>query len=194
MSIIDEVRSTTQPASPGADPAARIADMLLHHEISQFLYAEARLLMNRRWTEWLDLLAEDLRYYMPIRENLHPRLGEPDPHPLRAALFDDDKAFLTERISKIGTGMSWSEDPLSRTTYVVSNIEVNAAPGEPGEEVYEVKCCFVLNRNRLEDEADTYTGIRHDQLRRKPTGFEVKSRTIILDQSVVLTKNMSVLF
>lgn len=176
-----------------ATDSARVEEMLLHHEISQFVFFEARLLMERRWNEWLDLLAEDVHYYMPVRENLHPRLGEPDPHPLRLALFDDDKAFLTERIMKIGTGMSWSEDPLSRVTYVVSNIEVEGLP-EEGEEIYLVKSCFVLSRNRLEDEADTYTGIRHDQLRRTATGFEVKARTIILDQSVVLTKNMSVLF
>jgi biphenyl 2,3-dioxygenase beta subunit len=185
----------TVTGEPRTTDSARTEEMLLHHEISQFLFREARLLMERRWNEWLDLLAEDLHYYMPVRENLHPRLGEADAHPLRLALFDDDKAFLTERIVKIGTGMSWSEDPLSRVTYVVSNIEVERLPEEPaGEEVYLVKSCFVLNRNRLEDEVDTYTGVRHDQLRRTAAGFEVKARTIILDQSVVLTKNMSVLF
>ncbi|MEU4650141.1 3-phenylpropionate/cinnamic acid dioxygenase subunit beta [Nocardia fluminea] len=175
-----------------SDPlAGSLADVLLHHEISQFLYREAKLLTERKYDQWLSLMAEDLHYYMPIRKNLHPRLPETTEGPLALALFDDDKAFLTQRVAKIATGVSWSEDPLSRVTYVVSNVLVD--PAEHADE-YEVYSAFVLQRNRLEDEADTYTGVRYDLLRRTSEGLRIARRHIRLDQSVILTKNMSVFF
>jgi 3-phenylpropionate/cinnamic acid dioxygenase small subunit len=40
----------------------------LQHEVEQFLYSEVQLLSERRYREWLDLLAEDIRYWMPVRE------------------------------------------------------------------------------------------------------------------------------
>ena len=41
-------------------------------EVEQFLYREARLLDSRRFTEWLELFSEDVRYWMPTRSNRYP--------------------------------------------------------------------------------------------------------------------------
>ena len=40
---------------------------LLHHEVTQFLLHEAELLDGRRFDDWLELLAEDMQYSMPVR-------------------------------------------------------------------------------------------------------------------------------
>jgi len=42
----------------------------LREEIEEFLYLEADLLDQRRFKEWLELLAEDLVYFMPMRRNV----------------------------------------------------------------------------------------------------------------------------
>ena len=42
----------------------------LKPEIEEFLYQEADMLDQRKFREWLDLLAEDLVYFMPIRRNV----------------------------------------------------------------------------------------------------------------------------
>jgi len=42
-------------------------------EVEQFLYREARLLDKRRFREWLELLTEDVRYWMGSRSNRYPR-------------------------------------------------------------------------------------------------------------------------
>jgi 3-phenylpropionate/cinnamic acid dioxygenase small subunit len=48
-------------------------------------------------------------------------------------------------------------------------------------------------RNRLEDEVDFWVGERHDLLRRlEPRVWQIARRTIILDQNVVLSKNLSI--
>ena len=48
----------------------RITRLLLTQEIAQFLYTEAEILDERQYDEWLNLLADDIRYWMPIRRNV----------------------------------------------------------------------------------------------------------------------------
>ena len=42
-------------------------------EVEQFLYREARLLDERRFHEWLELLTDDVHYWMAGRTNRYPR-------------------------------------------------------------------------------------------------------------------------
>ena len=51
-------------------PARDASWWALTQEMAEFLYREADLLDERRFPEWLDLLAEDLVYFMPIRRNV----------------------------------------------------------------------------------------------------------------------------
>ena len=44
------------------------------HAIEQFYYREARMLDDRRFLAWLELLTEDVRYVIPTR---HISLGDP---------------------------------------------------------------------------------------------------------------------
>src|SRR4051794_41850053 len=50
--------------------ADRIDRLLLAREIEEFLYREAELLDGRRYRDWLALLADDIRYWMPMRRNV----------------------------------------------------------------------------------------------------------------------------
>ena len=56
-------------------------------EVEQFLYREARLLDERRFHEWLELLTDDVRYWMAGRRNRYPKIEQSDrdprPRPLR---------------------------------------------------------------------------------------------------------------
>ena len=63
-----------------------------------------------------------------------------------------------------------------------------------GDEV-KVKCRFIVYRNRLQDEVDLFVGKREDILRRdSETGWKIAKRTVILDQNVLLAKNITVFF
>ena len=57
-----------------AEGEDRVARLLLKAEIEDVLYHEAELLDERRYEEWLELLAADFRYWMPMRRNV--KLGE----------------------------------------------------------------------------------------------------------------------
>ena len=41
----------------------------LKQDVEDFLYREMELLDERRFEEWLELFAEDLVYFMPMRRN-----------------------------------------------------------------------------------------------------------------------------
>ena len=73
--------------------------MYRQYEVEQFYYEEAALLDDRRFTEWLALLAADIHYWMPIRrtvmaDDLENELTKPG----SMAYFDDDKALLEARV------------------------------------------------------------------------------------------------
>lgn len=172
----------------------RREDALLQYDVEQFLYEEARLLDARLFHEWYDLIADDIHYWMPARANRTRReLDQENSRPEAYAHFDDDKASLGWRIRRLDTGMAWAEDPPSRTRHLVTNVRV-AATAHPDE--YAVTSNFLLYRNRLETEVDVFAGERQDVLRRTgaEVGFQIARRTIVLDQSVLLAKNLSVFF
>lgn len=166
--------------------------LLLAREIEQFLYAEAELLDERRFEEWLDLLTEDVRYWMPMRRNV--KFGEQARENTRERQdmnwFDEGKETLTQRVRQILTGVHWAEEPLSRVSHMVSNVQIlQASP----EEV-TVKSRFLVYRNRVETETDFFLGKREDVLRKVNGQWKIARRQIILDQNVLLAKNLTVFF
>jgi 3-phenylpropionate/cinnamic acid dioxygenase small subunit len=176
----------------------------LLREVEQFLYREARLLDERRFGEWLALFTDDVRYWMAGRTNRYPKrskaiaildperyveddvLAEDD-----LAILDEDRATLAARIARFDTGMAWAEDPPSRTRHLIVNIEV-----EPGAAAGELTAYsnFLVYRSRGEREEDFYVGARRDLLRRVEGALKIARRHILLDQNVLLAKNVSIFF
>jgi len=166
----------------------------LQWEVEQFLYYEAALLDARRFDEWLQLLADDIHYWMPLRFNRDRRDEASDTSaPDEVSLFDDDKAFLEARIRRLKTGKAWAEDPPSRTRHLITNVVIEPA-NAPQNADFAVHSNFIVYRNRMEGEVDLYAGSRDDLIRRTAGGFQIASRTIMLDQNVLLSKNLSILF
>ena len=169
--------------------AKRLAYLDLMREIEDFLYAEADLLDEREFERWLDLLTDDVRYFMPMRKNLEFRdrdrdiTGDDD-----VAWMDDDKETLTKRVKQIMTGIHWAEEPLSRVSHLVSNIRL---AGQIDADNLVVKSHFIVHRNRLETETDFIAGRREDVLRRVNGELKIASRKIIIDQAVLLAKNLT---
>src|SRR3954463_9823896 len=129
-----------------AEYDARIAGLLLRQEIEDFLYREAELLDERRYEEWLGLLAEDIRYLMPMRRNV--KFGETEREFTRETTdinwFDEGKDTLSRRVKQIMTGIHWAEEPVSRISHLVSNVQVvEATPSIVDAREVTVKCRFL---------------------------------------------------
>jgi len=166
-------------------------DNELRCNIEDFLYFEAELLDDRKLREWLDLLTDDVHYWMPIRHNPLERsedLSDELAKPGEGYYFDDDKKSLRIRVERVYSKTAWAEIPPSRTRHLISNIRVKK---DDGSEI-EVHANFLVYRTRMETDQDIFVGMRQDVLRRINGGFKIAKRTIILDQAVLRAKNISV--
>jgi 3-phenylpropionate/cinnamic acid dioxygenase small subunit len=168
-------------------------DVLLQHEIEQFLYEEAAMLDDRRFRDWLNLLADDLEYWMPVRStralgdeaNEFSKIGE-------GAFFDENKEFIEERVRKLYTGFAWAEDPPSRTRHLVNNVRILEKLPDSS---LKVGCNFIVYRSRLARDEDLWAGRREDVLRAKPAGgWLIAKRHIFIDQVSLRSKNLSIFF
>jgi len=164
---------------------------VLQYEVEQFLYAEAALLDARKYRKWLSLVADDIHYWMPIRRTVtnadldreFTKLGD-------VAFFDDDRELLEMRVKKLEAGSAWSEDPPSRSRHLVTNVRILEATGD----LITLEACFHLYRTRLNSEVDSWVGRRVDILRRTGEGFLLARRHLFLDQTLILSTNMSTIF
>lgn len=170
----------------------------LKAEIEDFLYTEADLIDNRQFKEWLDLLDEDIVYFMPIRRNV--KFGQ---HSEREntvsgqgiSWFDEDKWTLNKRVEQILTGVHYAEEPLSRVCHMVSNVQILAVrDNEAGQREVDARSRFLVYQNRVEYETYLFVGKRNDTLRLTDAGWKVARREIILDQNVLLAKNLTTFF
>jgi len=166
--------------------------LLLRYRVEQFYTMEAELLDGRAFEAWLELLADDIRYWMPVASNRN--FGDWDGEHTREGKdinwFDEGKFELEQRVKQILTGVHWAEEPVSRTTHMFSNLHVTEIDGE----TLGTRARFLIYRNRNETETDFFVGKRHDTLRRDGDAFKIAAREIFLDQSVLSAKNLTVFF
>ncbi len=187
---MDTLERPRAPAAAWADtPLPERA--VLQYEVEQFLYAEAALLDARRYSDWLELVADDVEYWMPIRRTVtNADLEREFTKPGEMAYFDDDRAYLEMRVKKLEAGSAWSEDPPSRSRHFVSNVRILDVAGDE----ITLEACFHLYRSRLEADTDSWIGRRVDVLRRAGDSFRLVKRHLFLDQTVIQATNMSTIF
>jgi dibenzofuran dioxygenase beta subunit len=168
----------------------RPLDVQLQLEIERFLYLEARLLDDHQFERWLDLYAEDARYWVPIRETrLGPRDGGEAEEALAVPHIDDDKQGLRARVQRLLSGLAHAETPPSRTRHHISNVEVWERDGEQ----VEVFSSFMVFQGRRERSEFLFTGRREDLLRRVGGEWRIVYRKVLLDHTV-LPRAISVFF
>lgn len=178
------------PTTIAVDPA-KLSQMLLQYEVERFYTAEASLLDSHQYERWLSLFSDDTHYFMPIRRTMPRRqITKEFTKPGEMAFFDDDKIMLSGRVAKLATGTAWAEDPPSRTRHIVTNVRIAE---DVGTEL-TVESNFLLYRTRLKSEEDQWIGRREDVLRRTEDSFQIARRYIFLDQTVLLSQNLSNFF
>ncbi|SNQ45861.1 Biphenyl dioxygenase subunit beta [Frankia canadensis] len=168
----------------------------LQFRIEQFYYYEAELLDEWKYHAWYDLFSTDSHYRLPVRRNRLRRQRFADEAAARGiemAHFDADMKTLKLYVNQRESGSNWAEDPPSRTRHLITNVRIRSSADEAGS--YDVRSNFLVYRNRLEAEVDLWAGERYDRLRPTDDGsFQIADRVVLLDQNVVLSKNLSVFF
>ncbi|MFC5997007.1 3-phenylpropionate/cinnamic acid dioxygenase subunit beta [Pseudonocardia hispaniensis] len=174
---------TTEPVGaslPFEDPRHLTA----HH----WLVEEAYLLDRQDYDAWLDLLAEDIHYFMPIR--LTTALGAGYDTAKRMAHFDEDKYSLNRRVARFRTEHAWTEDPPSRIRHHLSNVRTFATATD---DALVVESAVLLFRSRGDvHEPSLISAGRTDLLRRTDDRWLLTRRHIAVDESVLRTQNLAV--
>jgi 3-phenylpropionate/cinnamic acid dioxygenase small subunit len=154
-------------------------------EVESFLFREARLLDERRFSDWLTLFTEDASYRMPVREsiqrsgrNLHNQVVVEDE--LAFDLVNEDKAGLTTRVRRLETGLAHVETPEPISVRIVTNIEVHQV--SEVELAVQSICLFFesrVDRARIAPESQFFAR-RHDRLRFEHNELKIAYRKTVI--------------
>jgi p-cumate 2,3-dioxygenase subunit beta len=140
-------------------------------EVEDFLFAEADLLDGWQLNEWLALFHEERGgFYMPATDAPESNHNE------ALFLIADDMTRLRSRVAQLLSGLTWSENPPSRTNHMISNVRITGTE----EDTVLVKANFVVYRMRFQN-IDPYIGKYHYKLLPRNGTFKILERRVILD-------------
>ena len=152
-------------------------------EIEGFLIAEARLLDERRWEEWLALFAEDGWYWVPLEE------GQANPRDTVSLIYDD-RRLLETRIRRLAEAALHAQTPVSRTSRIVANPTVEEQDG--GEITVRAKFEMIESR---QDNRRVFAGTTwHRLVRGGADGFRIRWKRVDLVDCDAVHDGISVPF
>jgi 3-phenylpropionate/cinnamic acid dioxygenase small subunit len=162
--------------------------LLTRLDLEEFLLREAALLDDRAYDAWLELLAEDILYEMPVRVTREAGAEwqlSPD-----ARIFSDDIRSLRIRVERLSGEFAWAEQPPSVVRHYVTNVLVDET-----ERVDElaVRSNLLIFRQRG-NHNDLISCSRRDVMRRVGDSFKIKHRLIALDETRSSSRNFSMFF
>jgi ethylbenzene dioxygenase beta subunit len=149
-------------------------------EVNRFVYREARLIDERRFDEWLELWDTECRYFIPANDYADS--------PLRVSVVRDNRHRLEERVFRLTHADAHAQEPFSRTTHQLSNVESEWA----GEDLIEVNCVSTLFEVR-NDYQEIYSGRTQYLLRLSEGRFHIQSKTVNLTRNNQLLGNLTFL-
>ena len=97
-----------------------VEDPVERDRFRRLVEREARMLDQLLFEDWLKLFAPECAYWVPST----PEGGDPR---REIAVMFDDRRRLEDRVYRLRTGYAWSQAPSSRTSRLISNVEVFAS-------------------------------------------------------------------
>ncbi|MFG3022348.1 aromatic-ring-hydroxylating dioxygenase subunit beta [Streptomyces sp. NPDC048254] len=158
----------TTVANTGAEAsgAVRPAFTPVDPELAAFIYLEARLADESRYSEWEALWDDDACYWVPMREGDDPQRN--------LSYIYDNRRRLRSRIAQLNTGSRHAQTPPSRMRRTVSNLEVLAHEGD----LVTIGSNFALHEYR--HELTVWAGRYVHRIRTGPDGPRLVEKTVHL--------------
>lgn len=119
-----------------------------NQQLVDFVYAEARMLDEQRFGDWLALFTEDAYYWMPLAPDQQDAK-------LHTSLMYEDKLLLRVRVERLAGARTFSQQPRSRSHHLLQQPVVESADGDAGQ--YKVRTAFHYVETRL-DQQQLYAG------------------------------------
>ena len=153
-----------------------VEDLLLHHEVSQFLFREARYQDNHEYDAWEALWTDDGVYWIPAN-------GESCDPEKEMSIIYDNRSRIALRVRQFHTGKRYSQSPRSPLRRVISNVEILE---NDGTDLLVTANAIVFEAHAR---ADTLWGSRNEyKLRREGGALRMAGK------KVILTNNEKALF
>ena len=184
---------TTNGASSAGTPSRLAAPAEIREEIRDFLHREAEMIDDRRFGEWLSLVAEDFTYRMPVPVTPdNPAAPHYDP---RAFIIDENRGTLVEhwfrRFEPDMWEMAWSENPPVRYRHFLTNLRVWETD-EP--DVFDVRSNIIVTGTRQSDQPTVLYAERFDTIARHGDGLLLHSRFVVPESTVIDFSQLRVVF
>ena len=122
-------------------------------DVIDFIYAEARMLDEGRYDEWLALWLEDGHYWMPLDYK------QTDPH-LVTSLMYEDLFMLKLRVERLNGARTFSQKPKSRCHHVIQRPFVDAFDPDAGR--FRTNTSMHYVETRLDDQILLALTATHD--------------------------------
>jgi 3-phenylpropionate/cinnamic acid dioxygenase small subunit len=169
-----ETVSTAHPATPAAHPAilgAHLAALgdpsaaaLVDPALVAFIYHEARLADEARYSEWEALWDDRATYWVPMAPDAETQVS----------YINDNRTRIRSRVAQLNTGVRHSQTPPSVLRRTVSNFEVTDADGD----AVTVASNFVLVEYRFA--ITLWAGRYLHTIRRTEDGLRLAGKTVHL--------------
>ena len=132
---------------------------MTNSQLIDFVYAEAGLLDELRFDDWLNLFADDGVYWMPLAH------GQTDAK-LHASLMYEDKLLLKIRVERLHGARTFSQQPRSRCHHLLQQPGIVSRDDAAG--VYTTRTAFHYVETRLDEQTlyagwATHTLIKHGE-------------------------------
>jgi 3-phenylpropionate/cinnamic acid dioxygenase small subunit len=125
-------------------------------ELIQFVYAEARLIDEKRLDEWYEMFADDGRYWVPLRR------GQQSGHTENSLMFED-KLLLKLRILRLRNPHAYSQAQPSWCQHILQAPTVEDRGASTGVAVIRTAFLYVESQ---QDHQEVYAGVVWHHLKR----------------------------
>jgi 3-phenylpropionate/cinnamic acid dioxygenase small subunit len=125
-------------------------------DLIDFVYAEARLIDEKRFEEWYDLFAEEGRYWLPLTRGQKNGITE-------NSLMFEDKLLLKLRIARLKSPHAYSQAQPSWCQHVLQAPEIEDRGAVSGIAVVRTPFFYAESRQDLQQ---IYAGVAWHHLKR----------------------------
>ena len=146
-----------------SDPSAAA---LVDPALVAFIYHEARLADEARYSEWEALWDDNATYWVPMAPDADPETT--------VSYVNDNRARIRSRVAQLNTGVRHSQTPPSVLRRTVSNFEVTDVTGDR----VTVASNFVLVEYRFA--MTVWAGRYLHKIRRADGGLRLAGKTVHL--------------
>ena len=135
------------------DPSDKMEHNITPNDIIDFIYAEARMLDEGSYNDWLDLWLPDGHYWMPLDYKQTDPINE-------TSLLWEDSFMLRLRVERLNGARTFSQKPKSRCHHVIQRPFVDIFDLENGE--FQTNTSMHYVETRLDDQILLALTATHD--------------------------------